>query len=117
MAYESYAIGGLEKGVTTTQMAAAYAAFASGGYYTDSNNITWVNLRLRTNRSFSGNDFWTILHNLPSSNKSVAFTDTNNKYTFKFNSSESTYPGNIIFMDYSSTDLPANEEFTIQFKY
>lgn len=34
VAYESYAIGGLEKGVTTAQMAAAYAAFANGGYYT-----------------------------------------------------------------------------------
>ena len=34
VAYESYAIGGLDKGVSTSQMAAAYAAFANGGYYT-----------------------------------------------------------------------------------
>lgn len=33
-AYESYSIGGLGTGVTTLQMAAAYAAFANGGYYT-----------------------------------------------------------------------------------
>lgn len=33
VAYESYAIGGLDTGVTTVQMAAAYAAFANGGYY------------------------------------------------------------------------------------
>lgn len=33
--YEAYAIGGLDEGVTTTQMAGAYAAFANGGYYTE----------------------------------------------------------------------------------
>ena len=33
VAHESYAIGGLSTGVSTLQMAAAYAAFANGGYY------------------------------------------------------------------------------------
>lgn len=33
VAYESYSIGGMDTGVTTLQMAAAYAAFANGGYY------------------------------------------------------------------------------------
>lgn len=35
VAYESYSIGGMGDGVTTAQMAAAYAAFANGGYYTE----------------------------------------------------------------------------------
>ena len=35
IAYESYSIGGLTSGVNTLQMAAAYAAFANGGYYTE----------------------------------------------------------------------------------
>ena len=39
-AYESYAIGGLDKGVTTLQMAGAYAAFANGGYYHTPHSFT-----------------------------------------------------------------------------
>ena len=35
VAYESYSIGGMSDGVTTVQMAASYAAFANGGYYTE----------------------------------------------------------------------------------
>ena len=45
VAYESYAIGGLETGVTTTQMAAAYAAFASGGYYTEPYTVKSITYR------------------------------------------------------------------------
>ena len=45
VAYESYAIGGLEKGVTTTQMAAAYSAFANGGYYTEPYTVKSITYR------------------------------------------------------------------------
>ena len=45
VAYESYAIGGLETGVTTTQMAAAYAAFANGGYYTEPYTVKSITYR------------------------------------------------------------------------
>lgn len=45
VAYESYAIGGLDDGVTTTQMAAAYAAFANGGYYTEPYTVTSITYR------------------------------------------------------------------------
>ena len=45
VAYESYAIGGLEKGVTTCQMAAAYAAFANGGYYIEPHTVTSITYR------------------------------------------------------------------------
>ena len=44
-AYESYAIGGLDTGVTTCQMAAAYAAFANGGYYIEPHTVTSITYR------------------------------------------------------------------------
>ena len=45
VAYESYSIGGLETGVTTVQMAAAYAAFANGGYYTEPYTVKSITYR------------------------------------------------------------------------
>lgn len=42
---EAYAIGGLDTGVTTLQMAAAYAAFASGGYYVEPYTVTKIEYR------------------------------------------------------------------------
>ena len=45
VAYESYAIGGLDPGVTTTQMAGSYAAFANGGYYTEPYTVTSITYR------------------------------------------------------------------------
>ena len=45
VAYESYAIGGLDEGVTTVQMAAAYAAFANGGYYTEPYTVKSITYR------------------------------------------------------------------------
>lgn len=45
VAYESYAIGGLDKGVTTVQMAAAYAAFANGGYYIEPYTVSKIVFR------------------------------------------------------------------------
>lgn len=45
IAYESYAIGGLNKGVTTVQMAAAYAAFANGGYYIEPHTVKSITYR------------------------------------------------------------------------
>ncbi len=43
--YEAYSIGGLKEGVTTLQMAAAYAAFANGGYYTEPYTVTSITYR------------------------------------------------------------------------
>lgn len=45
IAYESYAIGGLSSGVSTLQMAAAYAAFANGGYYTEPYTVKSITYR------------------------------------------------------------------------
>lgn len=45
VAYESYAIGGLDEGVNTVQMAAAYAAFANGGYYTEPYTVKSITYR------------------------------------------------------------------------
>lgn len=42
VAYESYSIGGMSSGVTTTQMASAYAAFANGGYYIEPYTVKYV---------------------------------------------------------------------------
>ena len=43
--YESYSLGGLSEGVTTLQMAAAYAAFGNGGYYTEPYSVTSITYR------------------------------------------------------------------------
>lgn len=43
--YESYSIGGLSEGVTTLQMASAYAAFANGGYYIEPYTVTSITYR------------------------------------------------------------------------
>ena len=45
VAYESYAIGGLSKGVTTVEMAGAYAAFANGGYYIEPHTVKSIKYR------------------------------------------------------------------------
>lgn len=45
VAYEAYSIGGLSSGVSTLQMAAAYAAFANGGYYTDPYTVKSITYR------------------------------------------------------------------------
>ena len=45
VAYESYAIGGLSTGVTTAQMAGAYAAFANGGYYIEPHTVKTIKYR------------------------------------------------------------------------
>ena len=45
VAYESYAIGGLDTGVTTVQMAGAYAAFANGGYYIEPHTVKSITYR------------------------------------------------------------------------
>jgi len=45
VAYESYSIGGLSSGVNTLQMAAAYAAFANGGYYTEPYTVKSITYR------------------------------------------------------------------------
>lgn len=45
VAYEAYSIGGMSSGVTTLQMAAAYAAFANGGYYTEPYTVKSITYR------------------------------------------------------------------------
>lgn len=45
VAYESYSIGGMSSGVTTLQMAAAYSAFANGGYYTEPYTVKSITYR------------------------------------------------------------------------
>ena len=45
VAYESYAIGGLDEGVTTVQMAGAYAAFANGGYFIEPHTVKSITYR------------------------------------------------------------------------
>lgn len=45
VAYEAYSIGGLKTGVSTVQMAAAYAAFANGGYYTEPYTVKSITYR------------------------------------------------------------------------
>lgn len=42
---EAYSIGGLDTGVTPLQMAAAYSAFASGGYYAEPYTVTKIEYR------------------------------------------------------------------------
>ena len=88
-----------------------------GGYYTDTNNITWVSLKLRVNKNLNGNTDWLLLYGFPTSNKTLTFVDNNKQYAFKFNSSNMSIQDSINYMDYSSTTLSQNEEVLIQFKY
>ncbi len=43
--HEAHSIGAFEKGTTSLEMAAAYAAFASGGYYTEPYTVTKIEYR------------------------------------------------------------------------
>ena len=43
--YESSAIGGLDMGVTTLQMAGAYSAFGNNGYYTEPHAVKEIEFR------------------------------------------------------------------------
>ncbi|MFD2445821.1 transglycosylase domain-containing protein [Bacillus sp. CGMCC 1.16607] len=43
--YESYAIGGLETGVSPLQMAGAYSAFGNNGFYTEPYTVSKIELR------------------------------------------------------------------------
>ena len=45
VALEAYSIGGMSKGVSTLQMAAAYAAFANGGYYIEPYTVKSITYR------------------------------------------------------------------------
>ena len=45
IALEAYSIGGMGKGVSTLQMASAYAAFANGGYYTEPYTVKSITYR------------------------------------------------------------------------
>ena len=90
----------------------------SGGYYVDSDNVTWVNLNLKFNKSLSSDDSWLLIYGLPNINKEIVMTDINNKYAFKLNSKKTEHQkSNISFMDYSQTSILKDEEITLQFKY
>ncbi|PLR77175.1 penicillin-binding protein [Bacillus sp. V3-13] len=43
--YESYAIGGLDKGVSPLEMAGAYSAFGNNGFYTKPHTVKMIELR------------------------------------------------------------------------
>lgn len=92
VAYESYSIGGMSDGVTTVQMAAAYAAFANGGYYIEPYTITSIKYR-------EDGTIEEFEHDKKKAMKdSTAYLVTNvleYAATYGFHGGTSTYPGTI----------------------
>ena len=85
----------------------------SGGYYTDSNGITYVNITFKATKNLSTDDNWVIITGLPAPSDYFITSDTEKKHAYKVDAS-----GNIHFFDRRmSTSIPVNTTWTLQFKY
>lgn len=89
----------------------------SGGYYVDENNVTYVNIKLKTNMNFKSYNFWLLIYGLPASNKTKCITDTENNYMFRIGDFASMTGRIDVTLDYYATEIPKDTEFTLQYKY
>lgn len=89
----------------------------SGGYYTDNNNITYVNLKLKTNQSLSNDGEHLLLLGLPNMQSSFVITDTMNNLQFRVGNYGDRNGRLDLNIDYYGESIPTNTEFTVQFKY
>ena len=89
-----------------------------GGYYTDENGMTWVNISFKFNSTFN-NGTWGQMYGLPNPNgKDFIITDTTGKMPFRINnmlgqSGRITYIG----QEPDIYNNPTNTVITLQFKY
>ena len=91
--------------------------FTNGGYYVDSENITWVNLTFKTNQALNGNDRWGLIKGLPNLNKQLVISDIENRYAFLVKDYGSGNLGEICYFNYDAISLPKDAIITLQFKY
>lgn len=114
VAFEAYALGGLDPGVTTVEMAAAYAAFANGGYYTEPYTVSKIiyresgeeeNLIPETNRAIKESTAYLVTNVLEYA-ANYGFSGGTSRYqgTVAVKTGTSNYPDNIL-KDYK---LPAS---------
>lgn len=89
----------------------------SGGYYVDDNNVTYVDLKLKTKINLTTNTSWLLIYGLPTSNSSKCITDTEKNLMFRVGDYENKTGRIDLCLDYYSTEIPKDTEFTIQYKY
>ena len=91
-----------------------------GGYYTDSNGTTWVNITFKTNKELSGNTDWLMIYNLPTINNNFVITDTEKQHAFYIRNKggTGTESSGVQYFDYTSRGgIPNNTSITLKFKY
>lgn len=91
----------------------------NGGYYVDSNNVTWVNITLKTLKSLSNEGAWLLICGFPNINENFYVTDYNKKHAFRVGQNDGKNYSNCITYrgDALITDISTGKEFTLKFKY
>lgn len=85
----------------------------SGGYYTDTDGTTYVNITFKATKNLSADDNWLLLQGLPAPGKYFITTDTDKKHAYKVDAG-----GAVHFFDRRmDTSIPINTTWTLQFKY
>lgn len=106
VAYEAYSLGGIDPGVTTVEMAGAYAAFANGGYYTEPYTVSKiiyretgeeVDLTPETNRAIKESTAYLVTNVLEYA-ANYGFNGGTSEYagTVAVKTGTSNYPANVL---------------------
>lgn len=90
----------------------------NGGYYTDKNKVTWVNITFKTKVELTGNAIWLLFTGLPKINNKFVVNDENREYAFYIGSSNS-FDNAINFFSYNTVKeiIPIGKTITLKFKY
>lgn len=90
----------------------------NGGYYTDKNKVTWVNITFKTKVELTGNNIWLLFTGLPKINNKFVVNDENREYAFYIGSSNRT-DNAINFFSYNTVKeiIPIGKTITLKFKY
>lgn len=90
----------------------------NGGYYTDKNKVTWVNITFKTKVELPGNDIWLLFTGLPKINNKFVVSDENREYAFYIGSSND-FDNAINFFSYNTIKevIPIGKTITLKFKY
>ena len=91
----------------------------NGGYYVDTNNVTWVNITLKTIKSLSNEGAWLLICGFPNINENFYVTDYNKKHAFRVGQNDGKNYSNCITYrgDALITDISTGKEFILKFKY
>lgn len=90
----------------------------NGGYYTDKNKVTWVNITFKTKVELTGNNIWLLFTGLPKINNKFVVNDENREYAFYIGSSNH-FDNAINFFSYNTVKeiIPIGKTITLKFKY